>query len=137
MSFQVVVYALTSLAILSLLWLWLRAGRRTHGVKVGGPRRLHLVAGLLGAAGWITYLATTDAQLPRRDLVGIVSLFFWWLAVGAGLLLMTQFFPTKARGRHADSRRRFAPGALLGLLAHLAVAVCAVVFTYAYMIAAV
>jgi hypothetical protein len=135
-SIDVVVYALTGLAALGIAWTAV-FGTSNRGVAMArAPRRLHLVAGVLALIGWVLFLFTDSASLPQRELIGIGALFFWWLVVGAGLLLLVQYLPS--RGRHAGSRakRRFSP-ALVGVFMHLMMLVCVGVFTYAYMVSAV
>lgn len=132
MSIPLLVYVLTTVAGLGVVWTAF-SGRSRGGVSAAGPRRLHLIAGLLALIGWIAFLVTDSETFAQRELVGVVALFFWWLTVGAGLLLLVQYLPSSG-GRHAVHRQGGRFGSRLGgWLVHLTMLVCAGVFTYAYM----
>lgn len=135
MPIELVVYVLTGVAALGVAWTS-SLGASYRGVSMArGPRRLHLVAGLIALIGWVGFLVTTPDTFSQHELLGVVALFVWWLMVGAGLLLLVQYLPS--RGRHAGSRATKKTSPIPGVLVHLGMAACVGFFTYAYMVSAV
>jgi hypothetical protein len=126
---EYVVYVLTALAAVVVVLTRVRlakgsaAGRHEVGL---GILNIHTVCGVLALGGWIFYLVAAD------DLVGIVALAFWWLAVIAGLLILLRWLPT--RGRHSSSTRddSWSEGPGLSILAHVGLLIGVLVFTWFY-----
>jgi hypothetical protein len=126
---EYVVYVLTALAAVVVVLTRVRltkesaAGRHNVGT---GILNVHTVLGVLALVGWVIYL------VGGNDLVGIVSLAFWWLTVIAGLLILLRWLPS--RGRHATGARddTWSEGPGLSVLAHVGLLVGVVVFTWYY-----
>ena len=70
-------------------------------------------------------------------MVGILALAFWWITAICGLLILVRWLP--ARGRHAPRAPSdtWSDGPGLSVLAHVGMLVGVLVFTYAYLTAAV
>jgi hypothetical protein len=126
---EYVVYVLTALAavvvVLTRIRLTKEAAAGRHEVGLG-ILNVHTVCGVLALAGWVVYLVGGD------DVVGIVSLAFWWLVTFAGLLILLRWLPS--RGRHATAARddTWSEGPGLSVLAHLGMFVGVMVFTWFY-----
>ncbi|MFZ2503723.1 MAG: hypothetical protein WAW88_13750 [Nocardioides sp.] len=134
MSLAAAVYVLTALAGLIIVLTRLGALRSRATAEQGrGSLRLHTVAGVLALAGWVAFLT---GKVPQLELVGVISLFFWWLAVAAGLLLSTLSLPSRGRRAKRVRQSRF-EGRMPVLLTHVGLLICVAVFTYAYTTAAV
>ena len=126
---EYVVYVLTALAAVVVVLTRLRlakeaaAGRHEVGL---GILNVHTGCGVLALVGWVVYLAGSN------DVVGIVSLAFWWLTTIAGLLILLRWLPS--RGRHATEARddTWSEGPGLSMLAHIGMFVGVVVFTWFY-----
>ncbi len=99
---------------------------------------MHTVAGGLALVGWLVYLVAAGALGEgAAGLVGILSLACWWVVAGAGLLILARWMPS--RGRHAADATSdsWSEGPGLSVLAHVGMLVGVVVFTWAYLVAAV
>lgn len=142
MSTEVIVWVLTALAAVVVLLTRLRlsreegpAGRIEVGTALLG---VHTVCGVLALLFWVAFLLTDDrVSEGTNSILGIVGLGFWWLVVIAGLLILVRWLPS--RGKHAADGREdtWSEGPGLSVLAHVGMLVGVVVFTYAYVVAAV
>jgi hypothetical protein len=140
-STELIVYILTALAAVVVVLTRLRLGRRTGG---GGRLHtgratldVHTFAGGLAVVVWTVFLAAGEDSTAGGPGVGIVAVALWWITVGAGLLLMVRWLPS--RGRHASAGRSdsWSDGPGLSVLAHVGMLVAVAVFTWAYLTAAV
>jgi hypothetical protein len=139
-SFQVIVYILTALAAVVVVLTRVRLGRGGGGgtIVVGAELlALHTVAGGLALITWLIYLVAPDDSSLGGDLMGVVALFFWWLTVIAGLLVLVRWLPTRGRHASAQDEDDWSEGPGLSILAHVGMLVGVVVFTYAYLTSAV
>jgi uncharacterized membrane protein len=126
---EYVVYVLTALAAVVVVLTRVRlskeqaAGRHNVGT---GVLNLHTFLGVLALVGWVVYL------VGENDLVGVVSLAFWWLTAIAGLLILLRWLPS--RGRHATGARddTWSEGPGLSILAHVGMLAGVLVFTWYY-----
>ncbi len=140
MPTQVIVYVLTALAAVAIVLTRLRLSGSAAGRVDVGSRLLavHTVAGGLALAGWLVYLvAAGPLGEGAAGLVGIASLACWWVVAGAGLLILGRWLPS--RGRHAADATSdtWSEGPGLSVLAHVGMLVGVIVFTWAYLVAAV
>ena len=139
----VTVWVLTALAALVVVLTRLRLRRSATGGGrtdiARGPVAVHSGAGAAALVAWVTLLAAGDTLAEdAATLLGLVALVLWWVVVGAGLLLLTRWLPS--RGAHASpeaARDSWVAGPWLSLLAHLGMLGGVVVFTYAYLVSAV
>ncbi len=141
MPTSVIVFVLTALAAVVVVLTRLRlSGKAGAGRVPVGPVLLgvHTVCGVLAIVSWLLYLLGAGAlgEGPA-GIVGIVSLGFWWVVAGAGLLILVRWLPS--RGRHSAPSRAdsWSEGPGLSILAHVGMLVGVVVFTWAYLVAAV
>jgi hypothetical protein len=138
---QVIVYVLTALAALVVVMTRLRLGRPTGAAgRLAVPRRLvdvHTAAGVVAVVVWLVYVIASDDSTAGGPGVGIIGLAAWWVVAIVGLLILVRWLPS--RGRHASpgAGDRWSEGPGLSVLAHLGMVVGAVVFTWAYVSAAV
>jgi len=133
-STTVIVWILTALAAVVVVLTRMRfSGEGDSGqFRVGrGVLLVHTVAGTLAIATWVAYL------LLGGPVVGIVALALWWATAVAGLLVLLRWMP--ARGRHAVAATHdtWSEGPGLSVLAHVGMVVGVLVFTGAYVLAAV
>ena len=121
MSFPIVVWILTALAAVAIVLTRLRMSAADAAGRFSISRRLPLVH---FAAGIVAF-------------VGILAIAAWWVTAACGLLILMRWLP--AKGRHAPeaSGDSWSDGPGLSLLAHLGMVVGVLVFTYAYLTAAV
>ena len=140
MSTPVIVWILTVLAAVVVVLTRLRlrrdgaAGRFSISPVV---LHAHFVAGVVALVLWVTYLVAPDDSQPGNALVGIVAIGAWWVTSLCGLLILMRWLP--ARGRHVTGARAdaWSEGPGLSVLAHGGMLVGVMVFTYAYLQAAV
>jgi hypothetical protein len=138
---QVIVYVLTALAALVVVMTRLRLGRASRGAgRLAVPRRLvdvHTVAGAIAVVVWLVYVVAPDDSTAGSSGVGILALAAWWSVAIAGLLILVRWMPS--RGRHASGGAvdGWSQGPGLSLLAHVGMLVGVLVFTGAYVTAAV
>lgn len=140
MSLEVVVYVLTALAgvVVVLTRLRLRDEEGAGRHKVGtGLLNVHTVVGVLALVTWVVFLVAPDDSVAGGALVGIVALGLWWVVVICGLLLLVRWIPS--RGRHASGaiEDTWSEGPGLSVLAHVGLLVGVLIFTWAYLTAAV
>lgn len=138
MQSPVLIYVLTGLATLILVFTRLRLGRtrgRTSRSSGGsGLLTIYATAGLLAVIGWVTFLVFPEDSPAGDPLVGVVALFFWWVAALVGLRLVTR---RPARGKHAAPSEGAKTGHGLVFFAQLALVAAVAFFTWAYTTATV
>ncbi len=140
MSFPIVVYLLTALAAVAIVLTRLRLSGDEAAGRFSISRRVpaaHFVAGTIALVLWVGVLVAPEDTLIGGPLVGILAIAFWWITAVCGLLILARWLP--ARGRHVPeaSGDSWSDGPGLSLLAHLGMVVGVLVFTYAYLAAAV
>lgn len=140
MSTAVIVYVLTALAavVVVLTRLRMRGGKGAARVFVGRALlNLHSIAGVLALVVWVTFLVAPNDTVMGSAAAGIVGLGLWWVVTIAGLLLLVRWVP--ARGRHAaeGAHDTWSEGPGLSVLAHVGMLLGVIVFTWAYLTAAV
>lgn len=140
MSFPIVVWILTALAAVAIVLTRLRlhgegaAGRFSISSRVP---LVHFVAGVVALVLWLGVLVAPEDSLVGGPLVGILAIAAWWVTAGCGLLILTRWLPAKGRHVPDASGDSWSDGPGLSLLAHLGMVVGVLVFTYAYLTAAV
>jgi hypothetical protein len=140
-SSEVIVYVLTALAAVVIVLTRLRLGRSTGARRVDVGSWLlgiHTVAGVLALITWLIYLIGDEALGEgASSIVGIVALGLWWVVVGAGLLILVRWLPSHGRHAAAGTEDTWSEGPALSFLAHGGMLVGVLVFTWAYLVAAV
>lgn len=117
---------LTVLAVVVVVLTRVRLASQQAAGRLSVPttvRNVHTVAGTIAIVLWTAMLFTD------RELLGWLAMPFWWVTVGAGLLVLVRWLP--ARGRHsadavADS---WGEGPGLSILAHVGMLVGVTIFT--------
>jgi hypothetical protein len=140
MSFPIVVWILTVLAAVVVVLTRLRLSGEEAAGQFSISRRItlaHFGAGLVALVLWLGVLVAPEDSFVGGPLVGIVAIAAWWITAGCGLLILARWLP--AKGRHVPEAHgdRWSDGPGLSLLAHLGMLVGVLVFTYAYLTAAV
>ena len=140
MSFPIVVWILTALAAVVIVLTRLRLRSDDAAGRFSISRRVpvaHFVAGVIALALWLGVLVAPDDSLVGSPLVGILAIAFWWITAICGLLILARWLPAKGRHVPEASGDTWSDGPGLSMLAHLGMAVGVLVFTYAYLTAAV
>lgn len=140
MSFPIVVWILTALAAVAIVLTRLRLrGEDAAGRLSINPRlpAAHFVAGTVALVLWIGVLVAPEDSVVGGPLVGIIAVAAWWITALCGVLILFRWLPTKGRHAPAASGDSWSDGPGLSLLAHLGMVVGVLVFTYAYLTAAV
>jgi hypothetical protein len=140
MSFPTVVWILTALAAVAIVLTRLRLSGDDAAGRFSISRRLpaaHFVAGTLALVLWLGVLVASDDTLVGGPLAGILAIAFWWITAVCGLLILARWLPAKGRHVPEASGDTWSDGPGLSLLAHLGMVVGVLVFTYAYLTAAV
>lgn len=140
MSFPIVVYLLTALAAVAIVLTRLRLRGEDAAGRFSISRRLpvvHFVAGMIALVLWLGVLVSPEDSLVGGPAVGIVAIAFWWLTAICGLLILARWLPAKGRHVPPVTGDSWSDGPGLSLLAHLGMAGGVLVFTYAYLTAAV
>ncbi|GAA5124329.1 hypothetical protein GCM10023339_45640 [Alloalcanivorax gelatiniphagus] len=140
MSFPIVVWILTGLAAVVVVLTRLRLSGADAAGRFSISRRLpvaHFVSGVVALVLWLGVLLFPEDSAVGGSLVGIVAIACWWVTAICGLLILARWLP--AKGRHAPEATgdSWSDGPGLSLLAHLGMVVGVLVFTYAYLDAAV
>lgn len=141
MSTDLIVYLLTALAAVVIVLTRVRLSNDDGGAgrfQVGHALvNLHTTAGVLALVTWLLFLIADDSSPLGSPTVGIVALFFWWVVVFAGLLILVRWLPS--HGRHAQTAKEdtWSEGPGLSVLAHVGMFVGVCVFTWAYLTSAV
>jgi hypothetical protein len=140
-STDLIVYVLTVLAGVVVVLTRLRLGKSSAARRIDVGSRLlgvHTTAGVLALAAWLAYLFGEDALGDNpASIVGIVALAFWWVVVGAGLLILVRWLPSHGKHAAEATHDSWSEGPGLSILAHVGMLVGVVVFTWAYLVAAV
>ena len=140
MSFPVVVWILTALAAVAIVLTRLRLSGDGAAGRFSISRRLplaHFVAGMIALVLWLGVLLFPEDSFIGGPLVGIAAVAFWWLTAICGLLILARWLPAKGRHVPEVAGDSWSDGPGLSLLAHLGMVVGVLVFTYAYLTAAV
>jgi hypothetical protein len=140
MSLPIVVWILTGLAAVVVVLTRLRLGRGAGAGRFSISRRVpltHFVAGVAALVLWLGVLVAPEDSVLGGALVGILAIALWWVTAICGLLLLARWLP--ARGRHVPEAAgdSWGDGPGLSLLAHLGMVAGVLVFTWAYLSAAV
>jgi hypothetical protein len=140
MSFPVVVWILTALAAVAIVLTRLRLSGDGAAGRFSISRRLpltHFVSGMIALVLWVAVLLFPEDTVAGGPLVGIAAVAFWWLTAICGLLILARWLPAKGRHVPEAAGDGWSDGPGLSLLAHLGMVVGVLVFTYAYLTAAV
>jgi hypothetical protein len=140
MSFPIVVWILTALAAVAIVLTRLRLSGDGAAGRFSISRRVpaaHFVAGIIALVLWLGVLVAPEDSLVGGPLVGILAIGFWWITAICGLLILARWLPAKGRHVPEASGDGWSDGPGLSLLAHLGMTVGVLVFTYAYLTAAV
>jgi hypothetical protein len=140
MSFPIVVWILTALAAVAIVLTRLRlTGEDAAGRFSISPRVpvVHFAAGIIALVLWLGVLVAPEDTLVGGPLVGILAIASWWVTAICGVLILVRWLPAKGRHVPEASGDGWSDGPGLSLLAHLGMVVGVLVFTYAYLTAAV
>ena len=140
MSFPLVVWMLTALAAVAIVLTRLRLGSDGPAGQFVISRRLpltHFVVGMIALVLWVAVLVAPEDSPVGGPLVGILAIACWWATAICGLLILARWLPSRGRHVPAASGDSWSDGPGLSLLAHLGMVVGVLVFTYAYLTAAV
>ncbi|PUA79431.1 hypothetical protein [Nocardioides currus] len=139
--FVVLVYVLTALAAVVVVLTRLRLsgdGSAAGRLQISGRLLLlHTVVGALALLVWVLFLVFPSDGLLGGSAAGIIAIGLWWVTTLLGLMILARWMP--ARGKHAEpaSTDSWSQGPWLSVLAHVGLLVGVLVFTYAYLTAAV
>jgi len=140
-STELIVYVLTALAAVVVVLTRLRLSKPSGARRIDVGSQLlgvHTLAGVLALAAWLLYLLGQDALGENASsVVGIVALAFWWIVVGAGLLILVRWLPSHGKHAAEATQDSWSEGPGLSILAHVGMLAGVVVFTWAYLVAAV
>ena len=140
MSFPIVVWILTGLAAVAIVLTRLRLRAADAAGRFSISRRLplvHFVAGLVALVLWVGVLVSPEDTVVGGPVVGIAAIACWWVTAICGLLILARWLPAKGRHVPEAAGDGWSDGPGLSLLAHLGMVVGVLVFTYAYLTAAV
>ena len=140
MSFPIVVWILTALAAVAIVLTRLRLSGEEAAGQFSISRRISLVhfgAGMVALVLWLGVLVAPEDSVIGGAVVGIVAIAAWWVTAVCGLLILARWLPAKGRHVPEASGDGWSDGPGLSLLAHLGMLVGVLVFTYAYLAAAV
>jgi hypothetical protein len=136
----VVVYVLTALSVVVVVLtrIRMRGGQGAGRFHVGNRLLdLHTGAGVLAIVIWTVFLIAPESSPAGSATVGIVGLGCYWIVTIAGLLILVRWLPS--HGRHASEgvQDSWSEGPGLSVLAHVGMLIGVLVFTVAYLTAAV
>ena len=140
MSFPIVVWILTALAAVAIVLTRLRLKGDDAAGQFAISRRVplaHFVAGVLALVLWLGVLVSPEDSFVGGPFVGILAIACWWVTAICGLLILARWLPSRGRHVPAAAGDSWSDGPGLSLLAHLGMTVGVLVFTYAYLTAAV
>lgn len=140
MSFPVVVWILTALAAVAVVLTRLRLSGEGAAGRFSISRRLplaHFVSGVVALVLWVGVLVSPEDTVVGGPVVGIAAIACWWVTAICGLLILARWLPAKGRHVPEAAGDGWSDGPGLSLLAHLGMVVGVLVFTYAYLTAAV
>ena len=140
MSFPIIVWILTALGAVVVVLTRLRLGGDGATGQFSISRRLpatHFVAGMIALVLWLAMLIAPDDSFLGGALMGILAIAAWWVTAVCGLMILMRWLPS--RGRHVPQSvgDSWSNGPALSLVAHLGMVAGVLVFTYAYLTAAV
>lgn len=141
MFLEVLVYILTPLAavVVVLTRLRLSGDGSAAGRLQISPQLLlaHTAVGTLALLSWVLFLLFAPDSLLGGAGAGIVAIGLWWITTIVGLLILARWLP--ARGKHAQpaATDSWSEGPWLSVLAHVGLLVGVLIFTLAYLTAAV
>lgn len=139
--FHLVIYVLTALAAVVVVLTRRRLsgdGNAAGHLQISDQLlRLHTIFGALALLVWVLFLGFSSDSIPGGAAAGIVAIGLWWATAITGLFILARWLP--ARGKHAQPAEidSWSSGPWLSMLAHAGVLVAVLVFTYAYLTAAV
>lgn len=84
---------------------------------------MHTYAGVPALLLWAAFLVTGN------DLLGWISLLFWWVTVLAGLLILARWMPAKGRHASGPAADTWGEGPGLSILAHVGLLIGVIIFT--------
>lgn len=128
---EYIVYVLTFLSAVVIVLTRVRlsqaqaAGQHQVGM---GTVNAHTGFGVIALVIWVVFLVTGNDM----SLVGVVALFFYWLTVVAGLLILLRWMPSRGRHASASADDSWSEGPGLSILAHVGMLVGVCVFTWFY-----
>lgn len=140
MSFPIIVWILTALAAVAIVLTRLRLSGDAAAGRFSISRGLpvtHFVAGVLALVLWVPVIIAPEDSFMGGALVGILAIALWWITAACGLLILMRWLPAKGRHVPQATGDSWSDGPGLSLLAHLGMVVGVLVFTYAYLTAAV
>ena len=140
MSFPIVVWILTALAAVAIVLTRLRLRDDDAAGRFSISRRLplaHFVAGMIALVLWLGVLVAPEDTLLGGPLVGILAIAFWWVTAICGLLILARWLPAKGRHVPAVTGDSWSDGPGSPCWPTSGMAVGVLVFTYAYLTAAV
>ena len=140
MSFPIIVWILTALAAVVVVLTRLRLGGDGGAGQFSISRRLpasHFVFGTIALVLWIAVLVAPDDTFLSGPLMGILAIAAWWITAVCGLLILMRWLPAKGRHVPQATGDSWSDGPGLSVLAHVGMVVGVLVFTYAYLTAAV
>jgi hypothetical protein len=140
MSFPIVVWILTALAAVVIVLTRHRLSGEEAAGRFSISRRIslaHFGVGLVALVLWLGVLVAPEDSPVGGAVVGIVAIAAWWITAVCGLLILARWLPAKGRHVPEASGDTWSDGPGLSLLAHLGMVVGVLVFTYAYLTAAV
>ena len=140
MSFPIVVWILTALAAVVVVLTRLRLSGEEAAGRFSISRRIslaHFGVGLVALVMWLGVLVAPEDTPVGGPVVGIVAIAAWWVTAVCGLLILARWLPAKGRHVPEASGDTWSDGPGLSMLAHLGMVVGVLVFTYAYLTAAV
>ncbi|KQV67964.1 hypothetical protein ASC64_12350 [Nocardioides sp. Root122] len=140
MSFPIVVWILTALAAVVIVLTRLRLSGEEAAGRFSISRRIslaHFGVGLVALVLWLGVLVAPEDTPVGGAVVGIVAIAAWWITAVCGLLILARWLPAKGRHVPEASGDTWSDGPGLSMLAHLGMVVGVLVFTYAYLTAAV
>ncbi len=138
MQSPVLVYVLTGVAALIIVLTRLRLGKsrgktsRSSGAS--GLLTIYATSGVLAVLGWVVFLFFPEDSPAGHPLVGVVALFFWWVAALVGLRMTTR---RPARGKHAAPSDGAKTGNASLIVGQLVLLAAVAVFTWAFTTATV
>ena len=95
------------------------------------------MTGVLALVVWTAFLIAPEDSPAGSATAGIIGLGLWWIVTLTGLLILVRWVPS--HGKHASEgvQDSWSDGPGLSVLAHVGMLVGVLVFTFAYLTAAV
>jgi hypothetical protein len=128
-------YVLTALAAVVVVLTRVRlAGGGEAAGRLSIPTNvlnMHTYSGLPALFLWVAFLLT------NITLLGVLSIFAWWLTVMAGLLILARWMPAKGKHASGPAADTWGEGPGLSVLAHVGMLVGVSVFTVLFLMGAI